>query len=127
MPRENIFDKTIRMNSIIIMTSDGCGFCDKIKDILHIHKIPFKEIPYSTLMDKYFIKKYGKYNYVPRVILNQEFIGGYNELEDKINNKELKVEKKKPEKKKVEKKKVEKKKPEKKKPEKKKVEKKKKS
>lgn len=115
MPRENIFEKTIKLHPIIIMTSDGCGFCDKIKDILNENKIKFKEIPYSTLMDKYFIKKFKEYNYVPRVIINQKFIGGYNELEDKINNKEFKVEKKKPEKKTKEKKTKEKKKPEKKK------------
>ena len=124
MTRENIFEKTVRLYPIIIMTNDGCGFCDKIKDILNENKINFKEIPYSTLMDKYFIKKFGEYNYVPRVIINEEFIGGFNELEDKINNKEKKEGKKKNEKKKVEKKKTEKKKVEKKKTEKKKTEKK---
>ena len=119
MARGNIFDKTLRLYPIIIITNDGCGFCDRIKDILNENKIKFKEIPYSTLMDKYFIKKFGEYNYVPRVIINKEFIGGFNELEDKIDNKEIKVEKKKVEKKKTEKKKVEKKKTEKKKVEKK--------
>lgn len=122
MLKKNSFEKCIETYPLILMTTSSCPYCIKAKDLLKEKKIDYKEITFSPLMDKYFKKTFKEYPYVPRIILNGKFIGGYNELEVKIKKG---IEKKKVEKKKVEKNKpmVEKKKVEKKKVEKKKVEK----
>ena len=86
--------KSIDSYPLIIMTTTNCPYCIKAKKLLKTNQIDYKEINYSPLMNKYFIKKYKDYPYVPRVISNKKFIGGYNELEIKIKKDQEKTTKK---------------------------------
>ena len=97
MLKKNSFEKSIETYPLVMMTTSSCPYCIKAKDLLNEKKIDFKEINSSPLMDKYFNEKFKDYPYVPRIILNGKFIGGYNELEIKLKKDEKKsVEKKKP-------------------------------
>ena len=94
MLKKNSFEKSIDSYPLIIMTTTNCPYCIKAKKLLKTNQIDYKEINYSPLMNKYFIKKYKDYPYVPRVISNKKFIGGYNELEIKIKKDQEKTTKK---------------------------------
>ena len=90
MLKKNSFEKSIETYPLVMMTTSSCPYCIKAKDLLNEKKIDFKEINSSPLMDKYFNEKFKDYPYVPRIILNGKFIGGYNELEIKLKKDEKK-------------------------------------
>ena len=93
MLKKNSFEKSIETYPLLIMTTSTCPYCIKAKELLESKKIDYKEIKSSPLMDKYFSEKFKDYPYVPRIILNGKFIGGYNELEIKLK-KSLEIKKK---------------------------------
>ena len=84
MLKKNSFEKSIENYPLVIMTTSSCHYCTKTKEFLSKKKIDYKEISSSPVMDKYFTQKFKDYPYVPRIIHNGKFIGGFNELETKI-------------------------------------------
>lgn len=94
MSKTESLSQAIQDNKIVIMTIPNCSYCVKAKDFLKKKKKVFKELLYTSELDEQFWKKYKKkYPFVPRIIIDQEFIGGFLELKDykkekKLDNKE---------------------------------------
>ena len=111
--KKNIFIESINKHRLVIITTKSCQYCINIKDLLKDRQIKYREIIYSPLIEQYFTKKFNYYPYVPRVIYNKIFIGGFEDLQKKIDNNEFnekkEIPKKKSEKKEIPKKKSEKK------------------
>jgi glutaredoxin len=108
MSKSESLHQAIQDNKIVIMTIPNCSYCIKAKDFLKKKKKVFKELLYTSELDEEFWKKYKKkYPFVPRIIIDQEFIGGFLELKDykkeKPEKKDKAKDKEKPKKKKMEK------------------------
>lgn len=83
MSKSESLSQAIQNNKIVIMTIPNCSYCVKAKEFLKKKKKVFKEILYTSELDEEFWKKYKKkYPFVPRIIIDQEFIGGFLELKD---------------------------------------------
>ena len=83
MSKSESLHQAIQDNKIVIMTIPNCSYCIKAKDFLKKKKRVFKELLYTSELDEEFWKKYKKkYPFVPRIIIDQEFIGGFLELKD---------------------------------------------
>lgn len=101
MSKSDSLHEAIQDNKIVIMTIPNCSYCIKAKDFLKKKKKVFKELLYTSELDEQFWKKYKKkYPFVPRIIIDQEFIGGFLELKDYKKEKPEKEDKAKPKKKK---------------------------
>lgn len=112
MSEKKSFEKITNDNSIVLISIPNCSYCVKAKEFLKKNKQKFKEVLYDTNLEEEFWKQYKKkYPYVPRVIIDKKFIGGFTELKEfdfkNVKTKEkIKKETKKPDlKKKTEKKK----------------------
>ena len=80
---DNLLQQTLDENSIVLMTTKDCVYCKDAKKFLKQKKQEYKEIVYTPLMNDMFFKKYKKkYPYVPRVMIDQKFIGGFKELKE---------------------------------------------
>ena len=83
MSKSESLHQAIQDNKIVIMTIPNCSYCIKAKDFLKKKKKVFKELLYTSELDEEFWKKYKKkYPFVPRIIIDQQFIGGFLELKD---------------------------------------------
>lgn len=83
MSKKNILEKTIEENKIVIITIPNCSYCVKAKKYLESKKKKYKEILYNSELDEEFWKRYKKkYPFVPRIIIDKEFIGGFTELKE---------------------------------------------
>ena len=77
-----------------IYTLDYCPYCQKAKMFLTQNKVDFKEIPCEdneeemreVLMKKFNLKSPATF---PQIVINGKHIGGYSDMIDKYNNKEL--------------------------------------
>tara|TARA_Y100000813_G_C24005610_1_gene277968 strand:+ start:25 stop:438 length:414 start_codon:yes stop_codon:yes gene_type:complete len=108
MSKSESLHQAIQDNKIVIMTIPNCSYCIKAKDFLKKKKKVFKELLYTSELDEEFWKKYKKkYPFVPRIIIDQEFIGGFLELKDykkeKPDKEDKAKDKEKPKKKKMKK------------------------
>ncbi len=68
---------------IIIYTLPTCPYCIKAKLFLDQKNIPYTEIIVNNQIKKQLIKKNGQKT-VPQIFINDQFIGGYNDLRQKI-------------------------------------------
>lgn len=83
MVKQNILDDTIKKNAIVLISIPNCSYCVKAKEYLKKLKYKFKELLYTSKLDEEFWQKFKKkYPFVPRVIINKKFIGGFSELKD---------------------------------------------
>lgn len=83
MSKTESLHEAIQDNKIVIMTIPNCSYCIKAKEFLKKKKKAFKELLYTSELDEEFWKKYKKkYPFVPRIMIDQEFIGGFLELKD---------------------------------------------
>ena len=79
---------------IEIYTLDYCPFCQKAKFFLNEHKANFKEIPCEDNeeeMREFLTKKYNLKSLAtfPQIIIDGKNIGGYSDMIEKYNNKEI--------------------------------------
>jgi len=79
---------------IEIYTLDYCPFCQKAKLFFEEHNVQFKEIRCEDNEDEMRKKLTEQYNLpslatFPQIIINGENIGGYSDLIDKFENKEI--------------------------------------
>lgn len=80
-----------------IYTLDYCPFCQKAKIFLNEHGIKFEEIPCEDneeemrkeLTEKFNLKSLATF---PQIVLDGKNIGGYTDLIDKFENKEISFE-----------------------------------
>lgn len=73
------------MNNIEIYTSATCPYCIKAKKLLQMLKLEYTEHNAEDNFDKMcseLEKKYNRQiNTVPQIIINDNYIGGYSDLE----------------------------------------------
>lgn len=68
-----------------LYTRQGCGWCKKAKELLDDRREEYISIEITPEKLEELRPKIGDYNTVPIVFLNDEFIGGYTELERIVN------------------------------------------
>ncbi len=66
---------------IVLVTKPGCTFCDDCIKFLKQKKRAFKKITTNDAIEACFTKSFHAYPYVPKVVINDSFIGGYDELQ----------------------------------------------
>ncbi len=82
------------MNKVIIYTSQTCPYCIKAKKLLKMLNLDFNEINIDDNFDEMcddLSKKYNKpgISTVPQIIINDHYIGGYDDLEHMYKTKKL--------------------------------------
>lgn len=83
MKEKKSFEKITNDNFIVLISIPNCSYCVKAKEFLKKNKQKFKEVLYDTNLEEDFWKQYKKkYPYVPRVIIDKKFIGGFTELKE---------------------------------------------
>jgi glutaredoxin len=66
----------------IVYTGINCSWCDRVKDLLETHHYEVESIPLDGHSVTILESKYNKIiKTVPQVIINDNLIGGYNEVE----------------------------------------------
>lgn len=68
------------MSTIEIYTSSNCGFCHRAKQLLDNKKLPYKEIDVSNNPEVLQDKCPG-HRSVPQIFINDEHIGGFDQLD----------------------------------------------
>ena len=71
----------------VIYTKDDCKWCIKAKELFHKLDIPFVEYRINrNITREEVLKKFPNWKTVPIIIIDDEFIGGYTELENRLND-----------------------------------------
>jgi len=79
---------------ITIYTLDYCPYCMKAKIFFEEHKLPYKEISCEDDEDNYRQKLTKEFKLkspatFPQIVIDGKHIGGWSDLVEKYNNKEL--------------------------------------
>lgn len=82
------------MNKAIVYTMTTCPYCIRAKKLLKMLNVNFEEINCDDSFDKMcndLSKKYNKpgISTVPQIIINEHYIGGYDDLENMYKTKKL--------------------------------------
>lgn len=82
------------MNKVIIYTSTTCPYCIKAKRLLEMLHLEYEEINCDENFDEMCANLSEKYNQqcistVPQIIINDNYIGGYDDLEHFYKTKKL--------------------------------------
>lgn len=81
------------MNKIEIYTSQTCPYCLKAKRLLQMLKLEYTEHNVDNSFDEMCKNLEEKFNKsistVPQIIINDKYIGGYDDLEKLYKTKEL--------------------------------------
>ena len=79
------------MKNVLVYMGPMCGYCDAAKSLLNKKNIPYKEINIAldkSKMDEMIKKSNGKKT-IPQIFIEDFHVGGYEELRDLENKKEL--------------------------------------
>ena len=79
------------MKKVTVYTGPGCAFCNAAKKLLIRNNIPFNEINIAIeegLREEMIKKSNGKRT-IPQIFIEDFHVGGYEELRDLENKKEL--------------------------------------
>jgi glutaredoxin len=77
------------MKNVVLITRDECTYCDNAKALLKMNNIKFTE--YYMGLDytrEEVLEKYPTQKTLPIVLINDELIGGYTELFDRLRGKD---------------------------------------
>ena len=77
------------MKNVVLITRDECVYCDNAKALLKMNNIKFTE--YHMGLDytrEEVLEKYPTQKTLPIVLINDELIGGYTELFDRLRGKD---------------------------------------
>ena len=82
------------MNKAIVYTSATCPYCVKAKRLLKMLNIEFEEINCDENFDEMCANLSQKYSQpcistVPQIIINDNYVGGYDDLEHLYKTKKL--------------------------------------
>lgn len=70
----------------LIFGRNGCSYCDKAIDLMKSHNLEFTYLPLEKWPDaRDFIVRVYRHRTVPCIFLGDEFVGGYSELNRKLN------------------------------------------
>ena len=80
--------------NVEIYTLDYCPYCQKAKFFLNEHNVKFREIPCDDNEDEMRLKLTKEYNLsslatFPQIIIDGKNIGGYSDLVEKYNTKQI--------------------------------------
>ena len=65
---------------ITIYTTDYCPYCVRAKSLLQRKQAQFEEIPVTPDMREDLVKKSNGMRTVPQIFINDQHIGGYDDL-----------------------------------------------
>ena len=68
---------------VLVYIKEGCPYCINTEALLKSRNIKYQRIVYSNLTDRQktnVMKKTSNYNYYPKILVNNVFIGGYDDL-----------------------------------------------
>ncbi len=67
---------------VIVYSTRICGYCDRAKALLRSKGIQFEEVGLDDDHDlrEALSRKFGGYRTVPMIVIDDTFVGGYNEL-----------------------------------------------
>ena len=68
------------MAKVKIYTTGYCPYCDAAKSFLQAKEIPYEEIDVSSPDERMVLKKRTGWMTVPQIFINDQLIGGYQEL-----------------------------------------------
>ncbi|MDP4708852.1 MAG: glutathione S-transferase N-terminal domain-containing protein [Rickettsiaceae bacterium] len=77
-------EKALRTDvKVMLYSKTGCGYCDKAKALLQSRGIPYEVVELTNNKDLIIklVNQTGQ-NTVPYVFVNDEFIGGYQDLQE---------------------------------------------
>ena len=79
------------MYKIEIYTKNLCIFCDRAKNYFKSKNILFTEYNIQLNQDLFeeMLKRSNGQKTLPQIFINNQYIGGYEQLKDKINNGEF--------------------------------------
>jgi glutaredoxin len=70
---------------IELYTTENCNYCTKAKNVLNSLKVEYKSYTVGKEVSRDFIMgKFPNAKSYPVVVVNGEYIGGYNELEMRV-------------------------------------------
>jgi len=76
------------MKNVVLFTKTNCAFCDNAKSLLKMNNINYTEKHLDVDFTREEIKEtYPTQKTFPVVFINEEFIGGYTELFDRMRGK----------------------------------------
>ena len=72
----------------IVWSNVGCGYCEQAKNLLKSKNIDFEErnIAHGTWTVQQLQEAVPGARTVPQIFLDEEYVGGYQELESKLKN-----------------------------------------
>lgn len=75
------------MMEAIVWSKDGCGHCVSAKSLLESKGIAFEErnIQAGTWTREQLLEAVPTARSLPQIFLNEEYVGGLNELKEKLN------------------------------------------
>lgn len=68
------------MAKVKVYTTSYCPFCDAAKRLLNNRAIPFEEIDVNDHAERDALKQRTGWRTVPQIFIEEELIGGYQEL-----------------------------------------------
>lgn len=83
-------DKKLRENKTLMVTKQGCPFCQGARELLNEHKVKFLDVDHTSneQLDKEITDKYD-YTTYPKVFVEGKFVGGLSQLKDYVKTKEF--------------------------------------
>ena len=76
------------MNEVIIFGTNNCSYCQMAKQLCENFSVPF--VYYNLSEDEnamtYLMDKIGVFKTVPQIFVDNEHIGGFSELKEKLND-----------------------------------------
>lgn len=73
------------MNKIIVYTKDNCPYCDRAKMLLDLKQLDYTQMKLGKdLTREEFMNLFPNVKTMPFIIIDDEHIGGYNELRARL-------------------------------------------
>lgn len=92
IPTENarIIKSSNQDMDILIYSKSGCIFCIKTKELLEENQLSYKQIELSNNRDLHLkLAKQTGQTTVPYIFINNEFIGGFQDLQNLVKKRKL--------------------------------------
>lgn len=77
---------------IVIYTTKNCPYCVRAKSYFSQHSLAYSEIDLTNQYDEIDrLKQQTGHRTIPLIFINDQFIGGYSDMMEKIESGELKL------------------------------------
>lgn len=86
----NLKGETMSRSNIIIYSANNCPYCRKAKNYLEQNGFEYKEIDLTHDLSKIDeLKKSTGHRTIPLIFVNDQFVGGYSDMIEKVNTGDL--------------------------------------